>query len=388
MRGRAAILAFGLALVPAAAWREVCVIGAKNLPYTDQLPKDPAPDPWVKVEVDGEELCHSEYIPNKQNPLWKRVKQNGQYSEPACCQVSESQADGYFWFSVFDAENVKWYGDYLGSSGFRLADVEGTFDLELQIDGKSAIDLPDADFFPLSGNDLKPDAWAKAREGVTPASAPPPPPAGASEGQIYVVSLFDEDALYGMSDYLGYAAVSVSSSDGERTPCEHTVAIEDGYGQGKLIVYIENQPASPEKYESGQTPGVPMAHYGEDCWDKCGGKGGPCPSFCGHRGACCRDGHQEEDCPVHDWQAPAGAAFTAGSCGSSRHCCVFRDSIEQAISEGRALIDNSRYVVHRRDVASAPSPPSSGWFSSWESERFRAVCFVRGVLEGAWGAGR
>ena len=44
-------------------------------------------------------------------------------------------------------------------------------------------------------------------------------PAGASEGQIYVVSLFDEDALYGMSDYLGYAAVSVSSSDGERTPC-------------------------------------------------------------------------------------------------------------------------------------------------------------------------
>ena len=30
-----------------------------------------------------------------------------------------------------------------------------------------------------------------------------------------------------------------------------------------------------------------------------------------------------------------------------------------------ALIDNSRYVVHRRDVASAPSPPSSGWFSSW-----------------------
>jgi len=267
MRGRAAVLAFGLALVPAAAWREVCVIGAKHLPYTDQLPKDPAPDPWVKVEVDGEELCHSEYIPNKQNPLWKRVKQNGQYSEPACCQVSESQADGYFWFSVFDAENVKWYGDYLGSSGFRLADVEGTFDLELEIDGKvpldstgkpslltvsvaanpppplpplppppppppparrficvqSAIDLPDADFFPLSGNDLKPDAWAKAsdahtlflsrprreppccclaaapppppahraahppaawrREGVTPASAPPPPPAGDSGRQ-------------------------------------------------------------------------------------------------------------------------------------------------------------------------------------------------------------
>ena len=219
MRGRAAVLAFGLALVPAAAWREVCVIGAKNLPYTDQLPKDPAPDPWVKVEVDGEELCHSEYIPNKQNPLWKRVKQNGQYSEPACCQVSESQADGYFWFSVFDAENVKWYGDYLGSAGFRLADVEGTFDLELEIDGKvpldstgkpslltvsvaanpppplpplpppppppppsrrficvqSAIDLPDADFFPLSGNDLKPDAWAKASDAHTTLPLSPAP---------------------------------------------------------------------------------------------------------------------------------------------------------------------------------------------------------------------
>ena len=155
---------------------------------------------------------------------------------------------------------------------------------------------------------------------------------------------------------------------------EHTVAIEDGYGQGKLIVYIENQPASPEKYESGETPGVPMAHYGEDCWDKCGGKGGPCPSFCGHRGACCRDGHQEEDCPVQDWQAPAGAAFTAGSCGSGRHCCVFRDSIEQAISEGRVAWESS---------ASAPSGSISEVRDTAETQprrRHIARCSLSGSL--------
>ena len=64
-----------------------------------------------------------------------------------------------------------------------------------------------------------------------------------------------------------------------------------------------------------------------------------------------------------------------------------------------ALIDNSRYVVHRRDVASAPSPPSSGWFSRAGSDLRRTrplrplgplsahrlggtvSCFVYGVTE-------
>ena len=43
-------------------------------------------------------------------------------------------------------------------------------------------------------------------------------------------------------------------------------------------------------------------------------------------------------------------------------------SLEYSYSFDEALIDKSRYVVHRRDVASAPSLPSSGWFSSAGSD--------------------
>lgn len=47
-----------------------------------------------------------------------------------------------------------------------------------------------------------------------------------------------------------------------------------------------------------------------DCWNPCGGKGGLCQHFCGHKGYCCRKGF--DDCPVlaSEWASPL------------RHTCV------------------------------------------------------------------
>lgn len=52
------------------------------------------------------------------------------------------------------------------------------------------------------------------------------------------------------------------------------------------------------------------ANFGVDCWDQCA-ETGLCPSFCGPKGACCRDGYDGLGCPQLD-----------AACGGERHCCT------------------------------------------------------------------
>lgn len=63
---------------------------------------------------------------------------------------------------------------------------------------------------------------------------------------------------------------------------------------------------------------------------------------------------------VSDFSCEMCVWNTVSPCGRAGGACTY--------SFDEALIDKSRYVVHRRDVASAPSLPSSGWFSSAGSD--------------------
>jgi len=77
---------------------------------------------------------------------------------------------------------------------------------------------------------------------------------------MYVIALFDEDIAYSYSDYLGFAAIPVSSANGK-----HTLPVKEGYSKGTLTVELHNQPN-----DNGTSAGIPLTNFGVDCWEQCG----------------------------------------------------------------------------------------------------------------------
>lgn len=58
---------------------QICITSAVNLPASDEWPKKPAPEAWVKVEIGGRQLC-------KTSPVRAMylAPSPGAWSEPGC----------------------------------------------------------------------------------------------------------------------------------------------------------------------------------------------------------------------------------------------------------------------------------------------------------------
>jgi len=127
---------------------------------------------------------------------------------------------------------------------------------------------------------------------------------GMAAGVDYVFQLFDEDAYMGYSqdDFLGYATLAGDAGAG-------TYELEL---QGGAFAPLGGSKADGVlKVEIVLGASQPVyANFGIDCWDQCA-ETGPCPSFCGPKGACCRDGYDGLGCPQLD-----------AACGGERHCCT------------------------------------------------------------------